>query len=244
MKEILIIILALLNTYLLLSQDKILKVYYFERMPYYYTDKNGIPKGIIIDRMKKILEKAKIKYSLQSLPVKRILLLLEEDCYACSPGWFKTEERLRKFKYTLPIFQSKKFVGIFNKNINIKDNISLRNLFASNYKLGLIDGFNYGPIIEKYLKKYKPKIIRISTKPNNLIKMVALKRIDYTFFSLEQAKEFLRLHPDFGKNLKIISIKEISSGIKRYIICSKKVNEKLIIKMNKAIKELNLVNED
>ncbi len=244
MKKILIVIIILLIPNFLISKDKILKIYYYERPPFYYTDKDGIAKGIIIDKVKRILKKANIKYSFQSFPVKRIFLLLEENYYACSPGWFKTEERLKKFKYTLPFYQSEKMKGVFNKNINVEEEVSLKKLFTNNYKLGLISGFNYGPIIEKYLKIFKPKVIRITTEPNNLIKMVALRRLDYTFFSYEHIKEFIKLYPDFAKNLKIVSIKEIKHGIKRYIICSKKVDNKLIEKMNIAIKELNLLNED
>jgi ABC-type amino acid transport substrate-binding protein len=99
-------------------------------------------------------------------------------------------------------------------------------------------GFNYGALLEKYFKKFCPKIERFTTSPDNLMKMVALHRIDYTFFSKENIEKFFKNYPQFAKKLKIVFIKEISEGIKRYIMCSKDVNDEIIRKIDNSIKEL------
>ncbi len=241
MKFIWVVIFVFSLQFNILAKENLLKIYYYERPPYYYTNSNGEAVGIINEIVKKILKDANIKYNFESIPIKRIFLLLEKDDYACSPGWFKTPERLRKFKYTLPIFKSKKGVAIFNKDVKVPENISLKYLFKSKYKLGLISGFNYGPIIEDFLKRYQPKYLRITTSQDNLIKMVAVHRIDYTFFSLENVERFIKKFPTYGKKLKIVNVLEIKEGIKRYIICSKKVDDKIIKKINNSIKKLKIL---
>ncbi len=235
---IFIIMFIIISTTFLFSQQKVLKIYYYERPPYYYTDSKGQVRGFLNDIVKKIFDNAQIKYRFESIPVKRILLTLEKGNYACSPGWFKTEERLKKFKYTLPIFKSKTQVVLVNKELKIGSKISIKEFSKLNLKLGLISGFNYGALLEKYFKKFCPKIERFTTSPDNLMKMVALHRIDYTFFSKENIEKFFKNYPQFAKKLKIVFIKEISEGIKRYIMCSKDVNDEIIRKIDNSIKEL------
>jgi len=218
------------------------KIYYFERPPYYFTE-NGIAKGILIEKTEKIFNLAKIKYKFYSLPVKRIFAYLEKDIPACSPGWYYTEKRSKIFKYTLPIYESKPIVAVVNSDKwNYKNRFcSLKKLLLSNLKLGLISGFNYGKVLENsfYSMKKSLKLKRFTTSVDNIIKLVALGRIDYTFVSEENIYTFLNKNRRFKKFLTIVRINEIGKGEKRYIICSKKVSDKIIMKLNNAIKRLN-----
>ncbi len=219
---------------------KVIKVYYYERFPYYYTLSNGKPAGILIDITKKIFDSAKIKYKFYKVPVKRILHILEKASFSCSPGWYFTKERAKIFKYTIPIYRSGPIVAIFNSKIsNLPEEISLKDILKSEYSLGLISGFKYGKIIDNALKKYKPKNIQYFTiTPKQLIFMVAKKRVDYTFFSEEHIKYFIEKNSFLKEELKLVKIKEIKKGELRYIICSKDVSDSIIKKLNEQIEKL------
>ena len=219
----------------------IVKIYYFERPPYYFTDSTGKESGFLNEITKEIFKEANINTQFISMPSKRILYLLEKNIAACSPGWFFTEERNRKFKYTFPIYTSKPIIAVVNsekwkRSVN---HCSIDELFYMNLKFGLISGFRYNKKLEKILKKYPENINRYTVKVDNLIMMVAFKRIDCTFISYENAEIFIEKHGNLSKKIKIIFLDEIKTGEKRYIICSKNISDKIIKMLNSVIERLN-----
>lgn len=48
----------------------------------------------------------------------------------------------------------------------------------------------------------------------------------------------LKLHPDFNLNLEIKDLEDVPSGEKRYLMCSYKVGNDIIAKINKQIDQL------
>ena len=225
----------------LIAKNKIIKIFYFERYPYYYTASTGEVRGIIIDITTKIFNHAKIKYKYVKLPVKRILYELKKpDVYACSPGWYYNEKRAKIYKYTYPIYESQPIVAVFNSKISIPEEVSLKYLLEKHYNLGVISGFSYGKIIDDFLKKYPKKYLyKLTGNPEQLLLLVAKNRVNYTLYSYEHVNNYLKVHPEL--KLKLVKINEIKKGIKRYIICSKDVEDKVIKKLNKSILELNLL---
>ncbi len=238
--NIFLILIFFTNISTVLCKTRCLTIYYYDRPPYYFTDSFGIAHGIIIDKVRKILDIAKLKYKFENVPVKRVFYLLIADEYACSPGWYKTKERIKKFKYTLPIYQSEPSVVVINykkcKKLKCPKNISIKKLLKSRMILGLISGFKYGDIIDSAIKKYNPNVNSYTVSVDTILKMVARGRVDYTFVSKENINYLFNKNPELKRKLKIIGIKEIKKGSNRYIICSKKVSDRIIEKINKAIK--------
>ncbi len=219
-----------------------LTIYYYERAPYHYTTEQGEAKGILIDITKKLLDNANIKYHFTSIPVKRIFTYLKKEEFSCSPGWFFTKERSKIFKYTLPIYESKPIVAIINakKWKNHSTICSIDKLLKLNLTLGLISGFKYGKVIENKLREYKGiiKLKKITVSMDKIIMLTAIDRIDFTFVSKENIDFFLKNHKEFKKKIIVVKLPEIKKGEKRYIICSKKVPDQIIKKINKAILKL------
>ena len=216
-----------------------LTIYYFERPPFYFTDSDNKASGILIDITKNILDKANIKYTFISLPAKRVLSYLKTSTKACSPGWFFTDNRAKIFKYTLPIYRSLPIVAVINKKKWKKGvkSVSIDNLLKMNLSLALKSGFKYGEIIEKKLKKYPGKIKKYTIKTDNLLKMIVVGRIDYTFLSLENVTDFLSNNSYASGKLTVVYLNEIKKGKLRYLLCSKDVSDQIIERINKAIEQ-------
>jgi polar amino acid transport system substrate-binding protein len=219
-----------------------LKIYYFERVPYHFTDSNLNARGIIVERTIRICYKANIECRFFSIPTKRIFTYLKQKNLACSIGWYYTEKRSKIFKYTLPMFRSKAIVAVINKNKWTEDTYKcpIDKLFKSHLTLGLISGFKYGSIIEHKLVEYKNKInlMRFNVSIEKIIKLTAIGRVDYTFVSEDNVDYFLKTNKKMAKNLIIVHIKEIKQGKKRYMMCSKNISDRIIEKLNSAIKNL------
>ena len=217
-----------------------LKIYYFERPPYYYTDKNGAPTGLLIDITSKICRNADINFSFVKLPVKRVILYLQQPVLACSPGWYFTKKRAKHFKYTLPIYESKPIVAVVNSGKwgKRRNMVSLYALFSLNMELGLISGFKYSELLERFFRKHSEYIKKYTMPVDKLLKLILTGRVDYTFLSYENASFLLKREKNFENKLKIINITDIKKGRKRYLLCSKAVPENIIKKLDNAIKRI------
>ena len=62
-------------------------------------------------------------------------------------------------------------------------------------------------------------------------------RNDYLFISLEEADALIEFSGLPKKDFKYITFSDMPAGEKRYILCSQKVSDEIIDKMNIAITE-------
>lgn len=217
-----------------------LKVYHFERMPF-FGSADGEAVGILIDISRMVFNKAKINYTFISIPVKRLFESLKRTEYACTIGALKTKEREMLYNYSDDfIYQDLPF-GIIVKNKNpFQVNPEIKQVLESNLELGLIDGYTYGNWIDKNIIKYKPKIQRINIGDNTerMYKMIIGGRFDYMFAVEEEAKYVIRNKLGLVNNLSFVKVLDAPDGNKRYILCSKGVDGETIWKINNSLKQI------
>ena len=213
----------------------ILKVYTFNRPPLYIV-KNNKFSGILVEKTRKILDKAGINYKFISMPPSRILHTLQSDKNACSIGWLKTEKREKVFIFSKPIYsESDYFVIATRKNMKVGFKEALNN---THFAIALIKGFSYGKDLDEMLKNSKIKKFYIpNPDPEKLLLMIENNRVDFAVLCKEEGN-FLLGKEDFKKTIKLIHIQK-KIVIKRYIIFSKKTDKQIIDRINKAIEQLN-----
>ena len=230
---------ALLILFTLSLQGKskntvILKVYTFNRPPLYIV-KNNTFSGILVEKTRKILDKAGVSYKFIAMPPARILKTLRRERNACSIGWFKTKEREKLFIYSKPICsQSDYFVVAARKNLN--SNFS-KIIKSPLFSIALVNGFSYGEEIDNMLKNSKIRKFYIpNPDAKKLLLLVKSKRVDFAILSQEEAQFHLK-QDGFKNDIKLIPFKK-KTTIKRYIIFSKKTDRRIIEKINRAIEDL------
>ena len=213
----------------------ILKVYTFNRPPLYIVSNNNFS-GTLVEKAKKIFEKAGISYKFIEMPPARILHYLSKEKNACSIGWFKTEERENRFIYSKPIhIESQCFIMATRKNLNVEPEKILNSPLFS---IALVKGFYYGDEINNILKNSKIRKFYVP-KPDaeKLLLMVKNRRVDLAIISKEEA-QFLLKKKGFQNSIKLYPFKE-NIKVKRYIIFSKQTDREIIEKINRAIGEVN-----
>jgi len=80
--------------------------------PPYYVNEGDEPKGLLISKVKNLMEKAGFKADFSCYPSKRILDAIRHGEKVASIGWFKTKERESYARFSLPIYTNKA-VGVF-----------------------------------------------------------------------------------------------------------------------------------
>jgi len=218
--------------------DDAIVVYYHERRPYYVTTPNQVH-GLIADRVNWVFNEAGIDYVWRKIPAKRQLeIIRNNDQQACAVGWFKTQERDAFGNFTLPIYLDNPTLAIARAD---NDQISSGSPLArtlSNRRLRLLrkDGYSYGRFIDDGIKAYAPREIVTTAENLSMVKMIHTHRADYFFISKEEAEDLILCSGLPAKDFKTIHFTDMPQGNKRYLICSRKIEEITLLRLNRAIK--------
>ncbi|MEA3498108.1 MAG: transporter substrate-binding domain-containing protein [Campylobacterota bacterium] len=211
-----------------------LEIVYEPRTPYIQENQNIIT-GLVATPLIKALENAKIDYSLKKKPAKRHLkeIILNKKAM-CVIGWFKNPQREQFAKFTKPLYQDKPMGILTNIKSDINNGIKINDLLNIDKVSILIkDSYSYGAFIDERLKIVKVK----KTKTSNIkmVSMIAKKRADFMFISFEEAQEIIKNHK-YKNKIKFVTVTDLSKGNKRYLLCSKLVDDSIIEKLNRHIK--------
>jgi polar amino acid transport system substrate-binding protein len=197
--------------------------------------------GLMMTITKMILEKAEIPYRFEKMPVTRIFLVLKEpNTNYCLPGAFRNNEREKAYQFSsVSIYQDtsphyvirKADKGKYAKVKTIKD------LLMTDMKVGLVEKFSYGTWVDENISRYKPKsvIVNIGDDQKNFYKMLAVKRFDYFFSSVEEARFIINSNREYVDTLEIKSIDDAPEGNIRWIIFNKDFPSNLLKRINDSI---------
>lgn len=234
---IFLIIFLLAATQLSFADDSI-TIYYVNRIPYHYLDNSGKLQGLVATPVLEAFEKAQIPYKVEQLPAKRIIHYLKEgEPNMCGIGWYKNPEREKFAKYSKPVYQNKSRIGITrHDNDLLRSGLSLSDVFTTP-QITLIakSGYSYGKYIDEKIATLKPKTYFTTKENNTMLDMVYIREHTYFLLSEEEADSLIPLSGYKTSDFKYIHFTDVPTGLLRYIIYSKKVDDSLINRVNQAL---------
>lgn len=218
---------------------EIISVHYHHRRPFYIRDKDKVY-GLVIDPIANVFKAAGIAYIWRETPAKRQLQIIAagED-YSCGAGWFKTPERETFARYTLPIYRDKPFVAVLRSDdeyIHSQETTLDEVLKEWRLKLLVKEGYSYGPYIDQRLKVLAPRQISTTGENHDILKMIENYRADYSFMTEEEADDLLASQEINAERYKIVRFVDMPPGGERHLMCSKKVGDETIARLNAAIR--------
>ncbi|MCP5208527.1 MAG: hypothetical protein H7A01_15075 [Hahellaceae bacterium] len=211
---------------------------YLDRPPYYHTVE-GEAQGLLVDKVKTILEAADIEADYREVPAGRILHNIEHNISAqCSIGWFKNDTREKFARFTLPIWRDSPWMVL--APVQIKDAISQYGRFSelladSTLSWATHRGFSYGQYLDGLVQQYATNRSEFSGDQMLLPKMMLKGRASYMIIAKE---EFLPLIYSSGLGLDDFFLQPMADAPpvnERFLMCSKSVTPELIEKINQVI---------
>lgn len=211
---------------------------YLDRPPYYYTVA-GEAQGLLVEKVKAILDTANIKADYREVPAGRILHNIEHNTTAqCSIGWFKNNAREKFARFTLPIWRDSPWMVL--APVQLKDAISQYERFSelladSTLSWGTHREFSYGQYLDGLAQQYATNKMEFSGDQMLLPKMMLKGRASYMIIAQE---EFLPLVESAGLNINNFFLQPMADAPpvnERFLMCSKSVTPELIEKINQAI---------
>lgn len=222
--------------------DEAIVVYYHERRPYYVTTPNQVH-GLIADRVNWVFKDAGIPFVWRKTPAKRQLEVIRDNTQdVCAVGWYKTPEREAFGNFTLPIFMDSPTMALARAdNDQIRAGETLARTL-SNRRLRLLrkDGYAYGKFIDDAIQQFAPREIVTTAENLSMVKMIHTHRADYFFISKEEAEDLILCSGLPAKDFQVIRFSDMPPGNNRYLICSRRIEEMTLLRLNRAIKDYRL----
>ena len=208
-----------------------------DKPPIHYTE-NGVDKGPVLERAKKVFALAGIDARFIREPSKRIWANFQSGAANyCSFGWYLLEERAQVAQFSAPMQTDPPHYVIFAPDafVAYQKHATLASLLAdSSLTLGVVDGVSYGLQLDAMIRASAGKVVRRTVEPALMVRMMGAGRFDFMFVDRgdwDYARErepalrdaFMRAYPD------------APPGLQRYIVCSKDVAPELMARINKAL---------
>lgn len=233
MKPIIILITTCFMIQNLFSQN--LEIVFEERIPYVEKNKLSL-KGLVATPAINALNEAKINYTLEEKPSKRHLYEIKANKKPiCALGWFKNPDREKFAKFTQALYQDAS-LGIIARNDRAKEfvDITIDDLLKKKYEVLTKASYSYGKFLDDKLIQYNTNKKEVYANNKKMLLLIERKRADFMFISKEEAD--LLFTKNNYKNISFYKISGMPEGNKRYLICSKKVDDKIINQINQYLK--------
>lgn len=210
---------------------------YNDRPPYIVALPDGSAAGLTATPAANAFRSAGIPVTWKKVPTNRQLAELKENTgRQCAIGWFKNPEREQYFKFTKAIYRDRPTVLIAGRHFSAQPNETLHGLLLRKDVHVLVkDKFSYGAYIDGLLASLKPQTVITTNENIQMVEMIRIGRADFMFAAEEEARYLIEQAGFKPGDFRIIRLPDVPPGERRYIICSKMVEDEVIARLNAAI---------
>jgi len=153
-----------------------------DKPPYSFVE-NGVAKGFLLERTRRVLGRAGVEADFREMPPKRIFLEIEKNEQAiCSFGWYKIPERERFARFSVPLHQDRPHVVLAGPRSAdaVRRHAALKTLMSDrSLVMAGADGVSYGAELDAMIKAFPGVIDRTLQSPLQVAKKLAAQPGDF-----------------------------------------------------------------
>ena len=210
-----------------------------DKPPYSFIDK-GVAKGFLLERTRRVMGRAGLDTEFHEMPPKRIFLELEKNEQAvCSFGWYKLAEREKYARFSAALHQDRPHAVLAGaRSVSaVRKHGALKGLLGdASLRLAVVDGVSYGPELDALILAFPGKIDRTLQSPLQVARKIAAERADFMLIDRDDFDYLSESSADFhGSGLVRVDYPDMPAGLKRYILCSQRVGEDVMRRINAAM---------
>lgn len=211
--------------------------------PHQYTV-DGQPRGVLVERVKKVFSLAKIKTQFVEEPTNRIFYNFKNGKKNyCAFGLYYVAERESFAQYSTVFHRDAPQTILVSPAAFklVSAHLTLTSLLADeSLTLGVVDTSSYGPELDAMIKASKNKILRSTTLQANMARMIAANRASFMFVDRKDW-EYLKKNDEHVRGASQIDLPDLPPSQNRYILCSKDMTTAQMQRINKAIQKVYVV---
>jgi len=213
-------------------------LHWFPRPPFHYEEQQKLT-GLLVEPVLGAFQFAGVAYATENTPATRIFNLIKENHgYDCALGWYKNTEREQFAQFSDPIYHDKALIGVARKDSQIPLTITAKELIST-YHVRMVakQTFSHGAYLDNLLASPSKAIaiLRTSGEIPVILKMVQSNRADLALVDAEEVG-YMFSHGLDVANFEILHFPDVPPSEFRYLMCSKRVPESVLTRINAAIK--------
>lgn len=219
------------------SDDPIILMYH-ERAPFYIKQPDGDIGGLVVNVVLRVFASADVTFKWVYRPAMRQLKEIKDNHdRICAVGWFRNPDREMFAKFTAPVFQDKQMVAVARKNdAETRKHSRVIDLLAdTSLRMGIKLGYSNGGMIDRHAAILGTQITSVPLDSRGLVKMLLKDRFDYVFFPGDEIETILAEAGDLALQMSVVSFDDMPAGSKRHIMCSQRVDDEIIRRLDAAI---------
>lgn len=210
-----------------------------DKPPYSFVE-NGVAKGFLLERTRRVLGRAGVEAEFREMPPKRIFLEIEKNEQAiCSFGWYKIPEREKYARFSAPLHQDRPHAVLAGSRSAdaVRRHTTFKGLMSDRaLVLAGADGVSYGAELDAMIKTFPGTVDLTLQSPLQVAKKLAAQRADFMLIDQDDYDFLTASNADFrGDSLVRIDYPDMPPGLKRYILCSQRVGDDTMRRINTAI---------
>ncbi|WP_332851455.1 substrate-binding periplasmic protein [Duganella sp. S19_KUP01_CR8] len=205
--------------------------------PYMVVLPGGAMDGIAVRPALAAFKKAGIEVTLREVPALRQLQRLKSNQErVCSVGWYKNRERQQFAKYSDALSQDTPWAAFANLPATPVGDLSAHAILANEQLTVLLKaGFIYGDYLDRAMLGMRARVQHTHADMPQVLRMIEVGRAQLTFAPIEVIQHHLKNYSTGNGETQIITFAEMPAGYKRYLMCSKQVEDGLIARFNAAL---------
>jgi uncharacterized protein (TIGR02285 family) len=221
--------LAAAQTPIVLQHDK--------RPPFLKIEADGSVSGTAATPAAQAFQKAGIPYVWKYESAARQVAQIQSGARVCSVGWYKTLERERYAKFSKPISQDTPMIALANSSFEAQGKADLDQILSNPEVTVLVKtSIVYGPYLEPRFARMKAKRVATYEEFGAMIRLINLGRAQITFIPIEEAEYYIEKMGYSRNDFNIIHFDDMPPGEKRYIMCSKSIEDDVMARLDAGIK--------
>ncbi|QGX39821.1 substrate-binding periplasmic protein [Permianibacter aggregans] len=210
---------------------------FYDRPPYLQRDHEGKIVGLTASVATQVLQSAGIAFEWRELSTNRQLMALEKNTEpACAVGWFRLPEREVWAKYSKPLYRDRPTEAYLRRGLTVEAPVRLAHLLSQNgLRVVIKDRFTYGAYIDRLLQTAPITRVVLTSDTVDMLRHVQMGHADLVFATAEEADWFERERPHVVTGLQRVQLADAEPGEYRHLMCSRKVSDTTIEKIDAAI---------
>lgn len=205
---------------------------------------DGKPVGAYLETAVAAVEKAGLPYTLQAVTQTRLMAQVASgQPNYCAVGIFRTPERERTARFSLPIYRTPRFVVIAtrSKEAALRQHKSFVALVGDQgLKMGMIEGYSHGNSLDPVIANMRGNIERyVGTFDQGFAKLAA-GRFDYLVTFPQEFDSWLARSGTAPALFGRLDFPDLLDGVLRHIMCSRAVDDATLQRLDAGISALHL----
>lgn len=233
-----LLVLAWVSSVAALAQEAgVITLHYNPRVPYEYVE-DGVVKGLVAAPIERAFKKAGVAFQWSSTPIARQFYMVQSNVgLDCLSGRFKNDDRAKWARFSKPVYRDQPqglLVGSNNEKMKAFASIESA-IRATDVALLVKSGNSYGAVLDGFIRqRTTPKSVTFDESPS-MLRQLKLGIVDTFIIAPEEADALVAQAGFTAKEFSFLGFPDAPAGELRYIMCSQRVPESVMERLNAAI---------